>query len=70
MGISLNEWAERISSRSDLTGRITHLTKPNSSVVSPDIADKDVFSYLNRAAVDNLLSILIDKTIGGSDCGA
>jgi hypothetical protein len=61
MGIGMEEWRERIASRSDLTGRLTHLTKPT----DVDISGMS-FDELNLYAVDNLIKILEEKKLYGS----
>ncbi|WP_129727912.1 DUF2971 domain-containing protein [Ectobacillus funiculus] len=61
MGISIDDWHKRISSRTDLTGRITHLTKP-SEAVTPGMSFEDI----NIKAVDNLINILKNQKINGS----
>ena len=62
MGISFDDWMNRIAVRSDLCGRLTHLTKPN-----PIPTSKMDFDQLNLLAVDNLIKILKDKEINGSN---
>jgi len=61
MGISIEDWTNRIASRSDLTGRLTHLTKSNGIDISAM-----TFDEINIKAVDNLINILKDKEIHGS----
>lgn len=57
-------WQERISNRTDMTGMLTHLTKPTEEdLKSIDIKDE---TQINLKAVDNLIKILIDKKINGS----
>ncbi|GMX64438.1 hypothetical protein Elgi_37070 [Paenibacillus elgii] len=63
MGMTFNQWAARIANRTDLTGRLTHLTKPLAGV---ELTDKS-FEEINRLAVDSLLKILSDQKIIGSD---
>ncbi|NHN34690.1 DUF2971 domain-containing protein [Paenibacillus agricola] len=62
MGINFEDWSTRISSRSDLTGRLTHLTKPIDGV---DIKEK-TFDQINELAVDNLIKILTEQKLIGS----
>lgn len=65
MGIDFSDWCNRISSRSDLTGRLTHLTRPSPSI---DLSGMS-FPEINLYAVDNLLKILSDKKLnGGTGC--
>lgn len=61
MGIDFEQWQRRIASRSDLTGRLTHLTRPQG-----DISESISFEELNLQAVDNLIKILQDQRINGS----
>lgn len=61
MGIDFEQWQRRIASRSDLTGRVTHLTKP-SGVISRDMS----FEEINLRVVDNLIKILKEQKINGS----
>ncbi len=60
MAFTFSDWKERISKRSDITGMLTHLTRP--SVISNQMNEKEI----NRASIDNLLCILKDKCINGS----
>lgn len=62
MGINFEQWQKRIASRSDLTGRVTHLTRPPAE----DITDGMSFDEINKMAVDNLIKILKDRRINGS----
>lgn len=61
MAFTYSEWKKRISTRSDITGMVTHLTKP---------AQKDLSnlseSEINKLAIDNMVNILKEKTIKGS----
>ena len=65
MGIyNFASWQERIENRTDMTGMVTHLTKPTEEdLKSIDIKDEKL---INIKAVDNLIKILIDKNIKGS----
>ncbi|EWG12729.1 hypothetical protein [Cytobacillus firmus] len=63
MGISEAEWKDRIENRSDITRILTHLTRPDKSI---DISKLD-FAEINLKAVDNLIKILKDEVINGSD---
>lgn len=57
-------WKERIANRTDMTGMLTHLTKPTEEYLnSKDIKNEN---EINLMAVDNLIKILIDKKINGS----
>lgn len=60
--MDFNQWINRIASRSDLTGRLTHLTKPDSSI---DLSGKSIQDF-NVFAVDNLIKILSEEIIVGS----
>jgi hypothetical protein len=62
MGIDFEQWQRRIASRSDLTGRLTHLTRPQG-----DINEGMSFEELNLRAVDNLIKILQEQKINGSN---
>lgn len=62
MGLNFSDWRSRIASRSDLTARLTHLTRPSTTI---DISGKD-FDEINLIAVDNLIKILTEKKINGS----
>jgi len=62
MGFTFNDWKERISKRSDITSMLTHLTRPNN-----EFNDIENESEINRASVDNLIKILNDKCINGSN---
>lgn len=61
---NFKKWQERIANRTDMTGMVTHLTKPTEE----DLKKIDVLteSEVNLKAVDNLIKILIDKKINGS----
>ncbi|MDF2881036.1 MAG: hypothetical protein K0R54_1593 [Clostridiaceae bacterium] len=61
---NFGSWQERIANRTDMTGMITHLTKPTEE----DLKSIDFKGEreLNLNAVDNLIKILIDKKINGS----
>lgn len=61
MGINFKQWQNRVASRSDLTGRVTHLTKPT-GIISKDTS----FEELNIMATDNLIKILQEKRLIGS----
>ncbi|MDD9271491.1 DUF2971 domain-containing protein [Paenibacillus sp. GCM10023248] len=61
MGITKADWEKRIAGRSDLTGRLTHLTKPKGI----DLTGLS-FDELNLRAVDALIAILKEKRIYGS----
>ncbi|MGA4517182.1 DUF2971 domain-containing protein [Solibacillus silvestris] len=61
MGIDFEQWQRRIASRSDLTGRLTHLTRPQI-----EINEGMSFEEINILAVDNLIKILQDQKINGS----
>ncbi|ANC78270.1 hypothetical protein ABE65_016265 [Fictibacillus phosphorivorans] len=61
MGITIKEWGKRVASRTDLTGRLTHLTKP-SGVDFSCLSFEDI----NLRAVDNLIKILKEGKIIGS----
>lgn len=50
MGISFEDWKNRIANRSDLTGRLTHLTKPKGLNFT-----EMTFEEINLKAVDNLI---------------
>lgn len=61
MGLTYLEWQKRISKRSDITGILTHLTKP------AQIELKGLnYLEINKLSIDNLISILKDKKINGS----
>jgi hypothetical protein len=62
MGIDFEQWQRRIASRSDLTGRLTHLTRPQG-----DISEGMSFEDLNLRTVDNLIKILQEQKINGSN---
>ncbi|SDC48019.1 hypothetical protein SAMN02799630_00217 [Paenibacillus sp. UNCCL117] len=62
MGINSSDWAARIASRSDLTGRLTHLTRPSKNLDLNGISFEDI----NLLAVDNLINILTEKKLNGS----
>ena len=61
MAFTYADWQRRISKRNDITGMLTHLTRPNSHNLSSMTEDQ-----LNIASVDNLIKILEDKKIIGS----
>lgn len=65
-GFTLEMWKDRIANRSDLTGMLTHLTKPSEE----DLIELDITNEkeVNLKAVDNLIKILTDKKINGSTC--
>lgn len=57
-------WQERIANRTDMTGMLTHLTKPTENDIKCiDIEDE---REINIKAVDNLIKILTDRKINGS----
>lgn len=56
MGINFQDWSKRIANRSDLTGRLTHLTKP----LGLDLTSM-TFDEINLKAVDNVVKILTEK---------
>lgn len=61
---NFKKWQNRIANRTDMTGMVTHLTKPTEQEIN-DISianQKDI----NLKAVDNLIKILMDKKINGS----
>lgn len=61
---SFEQWQDRIANRSDLTGMVTHLTKPTETEINNiEITNQ---RELNLRAVDNLIRILKDKNINGS----
>ncbi|GAB6154734.1 hypothetical protein JCM17380_34840 [Desulfosporosinus burensis] len=56
------DWQDRISKRIDITGMVTHLTKPSEgSLTSMDESE------INLRAVDTLIKILKEKKIQGSN---
>lgn len=61
MGLTYFEWKNRISKRSDITGMLTHLTKPIQKNLE-GLNDSEI----NKLSIDNLISILKDKKINGS----
>ncbi|MCL7748749.1 DUF2971 domain-containing protein [Halalkalibacter alkaliphilus] len=62
MPFTKQDWIDRIKTRMDITGMVTHLTKPSKDL---DLTDMD-FNEINLKAVDNLIQILKDKRINGS----
>jgi hypothetical protein len=60
MAFDYKQWKARIADRSDITGMVTHLTKP-----SVEIGLKDE-SEINRYATANLIKILQDGQLIGS----
>ncbi len=62
VGITYEAWVNRIVSRSDLTGRLTHLTRPAAGI---DLSGKS-FEEINLLAVENLIEILKAKQLNGS----
>ncbi len=60
MGLDINQWKERIASRSDMTGMVTHLTKP------PTNTQCKSESEINQSATANLIKILQDRRLSGS----
>lgn len=55
------DWKDRIVNRTDITGMVTHLTKPRDNTLS--LKDED---EINFSAVDSLINILKEKRIHGS----
>ncbi|MBX4272097.1 DUF2971 domain-containing protein [Clostridium estertheticum] len=61
---NFSSWQERIANRTDMTGMLTHLTKPTEiDLKSIDIKDE---REINLRSIDNVIKILIDKKIEGS----
>ena len=55
------DWKDRISKRADITGMVTHLTKPKEGSLNSNDENE-----INFRAVDNLIRILDEKKIRGS----
>ncbi|MEK4451268.1 hypothetical protein [Paenibacillus sp. FSL L8-0506] len=62
MGINFKDWHNRIASRSDLTGRLTHLTRP----LATEKTSGKSFEEINLMAIDTLIKILSEKKLVGS----
>jgi hypothetical protein len=62
MAFTFTDWKNRISKRNDITGMLTHLTKPK-EVYGMNLSESDI----NKRAIDNLISILVEKMIKGSN---
>jgi len=60
MSFTFSDWKERIVNRSDITGMLTHLTRPSAI----DFDDNE--ETINRKSVDNLIRILSSKCLNGS----
>jgi hypothetical protein len=63
MGLNSTEWKNRIEKRSDITRIVTHLTRPQKDLDTSTMS----FGEINIKAVDNLIKILKDGRINGSD---
>ncbi|QUH31146.1 DUF2971 domain-containing protein [Vallitalea guaymasensis] len=61
MSFTFTDWKHRIRNRADITGMVTHLTKP--SELTFNMSDEEI----NLKAVGNLIKILEDKRLNGSD---
>ncbi|AJD91994.1 hypothetical protein JMA_26770 [Jeotgalibacillus malaysiensis] len=61
MGLTYSAWTKRISKRSDITGMLTHLTKPVHNDLK-GLSDSEI----NKLSIDNLINILKDQKINGS----
>lgn len=59
MGINFKDWHNRIASRSDLTGRLTHLTRP----LATEKTSGKSFEEINFMAIDTLIKILSEKSL-------
>ncbi len=55
------DWKDRISKRADITGMVTHLTKPTEGSLTSNDEDE-----INLRAIDTLIQILRDKKLTGS----
>jgi hypothetical protein len=60
MAFDYSQWKARVAHRSDITGMVTHLTKPNTD---GPFADE---SEINRATTANLIKILKEDVLIGS----
>jgi hypothetical protein len=60
MSFDFEQWKARIAARTDITGMVTHLTKP-----SVDVEGKSL-SEIDMLATANLIRILKDGRINGS----
>lgn len=61
MALTYSDWTKRISKRSDISGMVTHLTKPKRN----NLSNLDEWE-INQLAIDNLISILKEQKIKGS----
>lgn len=62
MPFTYDDWLKRIANRNDITAVLTHLTKPNQADLANLTEDE-----INIKAVDNLIKILKDKKLNGSN---
>lgn len=60
MAFDYEQWKARVANRSDITGMVTHLTKPSSE--GPFVGESEI----NEAATANLIKILEEETLIGS----
>ncbi|HKX32089.1 MAG TPA: DUF2971 domain-containing protein [Blastocatellia bacterium] len=63
MGLEYDDWQARVAARLDLTGMLTHLTKPASNTSGMDINE------IHEAATINLIQILKEQVLHGSTTG-
>jgi hypothetical protein len=62
MAFDFMDWKDRISKRNDITSMLTHLTRPSNDFIYDENEEE-----MNLAAVDNLIKILKERCLVGSD---